>query len=177
MPRYTCFYFQVGVASCSFTFQMSIPKRMKADGLWDLEELLWQLSLCFVVWSGLQHWCPLPGLLPDCSRLCNRKLPWLCLGERKGSSCFPVKEALQGFWLVGSYWLSLVHLNVLEALEWDFEGVLDSHSPFSGITFSGITDRCLLQSSCLASTVSWQMDICQPRQPWQSELWTASCWP
>lgn len=122
---------------------MTAPKKMKADGLWAQEGLLWQPSLCCVACPAA--WCALPGLLPCCSRL--KRLPWLCLGEGKGSSCFPMKEALQSFWLVGSYWLSLVHLNVLEPLEWDFETVLDSNPGFSyhdpapllGITEGSVT--------------------------------------
>lgn len=86
-----------------------------------------------------------PGLLPCCSRLCSsRGCPGCALGRGREAPVFPWKEALQGFWLVRSYWLSLVHQNVPEPLEWDFETVLDSHPGFSYCApapFPGITER------------------------------------
>lgn len=144
---------------------MSAPKRMKADGLWALEELLWQLSQCYVAWPAA--WCPLPGLLPySAAQDVALVVPW----GGEGKFLFSHERGIARF-LTSSELLTKPCSPKCPRATW-----------MGFWNCSGLTSRVQLlcsctiprdywelsppPSSCLASTVSWQMDICQPRQLW-----------
>lgn len=188
---YTCLYFEVWIATCSFTLDMLPPKWMKAAGCGPKNNSS-ELSLVLLC-PGLQRAAAWPGLHLCCSRDCSwRGHPACALGRGKEAPILPWKrlckvlprreslinpcspECPRATWIEFLTCFGLAsgaQLGTLGSGVWVMRGMCPSSLEF--------LLSCKHYISFIfhhSSAVYWQMDIDQPRQPGQSELWTASCW-